>query len=337
MKQKSLLNGIQAIVEGSIYSGCRYFFGNTRPCTKDVISYVSERMPEVNGVFLPTEDEESAVAMCIGAASAGNRVLTATSSDGLNLMKDGISYLYYERIPSVIACVTGDEVSSDYIIPNQNAYNYVVKGWQNFRLPVFCPVSVEDSFNIMTSAFNMADKYRIPVIVLTDLILGYMKEVIETESELLPLNTMAMKEWTIGGARNRLPRVLAPAPDNAVRNKQKEMIIKESRFWSYNLENAKKLIIAHGSLAYIIRDLLMKTKDTQTGIFAPVSLYPFPVEALYESCNNKKKIIVLEMNEGQMLDDVKMILESKKIPVSFSNVDYTKILKHDSDYLLSLV
>ena len=168
---KRLLSGNQALVKGALYAGCRYFFSSIRPCCKDMISYIAKKMPEVNGVFIPAEDESSAISTCIGASATGGRVLTATSINGIGLMKDGISYLYYEKLPCVIVCIMGNEYGNKHIIPTQNAYNLIVKGWQDFRLPVLCPINVKDMFYLMHSAFEIADKYRVPVIFLSDLIL----------------------------------------------------------------------------------------------------------------------------------------------------------------------
>lgn len=328
MKQKNIFSGSQALVEGALYAGCRYFFGNTRPCSKDIISYISKRMPEVNGIFIQTEDEPSAISMCIGAGATGARVLTAVSVNGLGLMRDGLSYLYYERIPCVVACIMGEEIGDTHLIPTQNAYNFIVKGWQNFRLPVLCPINVNDMFSLMNSAFEIADKYRVPVIFLSDLILTYMSEIIEIETELLPLSGLPTKDWILSGAKNREPRVLTPEFDKELQSLlQKELIEKESRYWYYNIENSEYLIVAYGAGAYIIYDILKSVNDNRIGLFSPISLYPPPVETLYQIASNKKKIIVVEMNEGQLFEDINLIL-SNKIPVIFKNLDYSVIAQH---------
>lgn len=311
--KSQFISGSLALAEGAIYSGCRYYFGTPSFLHFEILEYMAKRLPEVNGVFLQAENESSAISMVIGASASGARVLISSNSNGINLMSEGISYLYELKLPCVIANVIGNTnfnyLQIDY---KQNIYN-------DNRLIIFSPNSVQEIFDLTNIAFNLSDKYRTPVMICVDSQILSLMEKIEIDENLLPLGTLPLKEWAVGNNEKINIFNYSKSSDNnnidLIQNKKDE-----ERYEGQKIEDAEFLIISYGIVSrilYEIIDILRKEKK-RFGLFRPITLNPFPHNGLKKFLNKTiKKIFVVELNElnsEYILKEVKQIV-ANDIPI----------------------
>ena len=321
---KLLMEGNQALAEAAIHAGCRHFFGYPITPQSEIPEYLSRRMPQVGGVYLQSESEVAAINMVFGAAGTGARVFTASSSPGISLMSEGISYIAACELPCVLVNVQRGGPGLGNIAPSQGDYNQATKGigHGDFHLLVLAPDSVQEMADLMILAFDLADEYRNPVMILADGILGQMMEPVEFSEEVA---APPEKPWATRGASGRERNIInslyiEPEVLEGLNNKlaAKYAIAKEKecRCENYLTEDAEIVVAAFGSCARIAKAAVeeARAQGIKAGLCRPISVWPFPEALVNQACKNAKACIVTEMNEGQMLYDVRLALKDR-IPV----------------------
>ncbi|MGB3346064.1 MAG: 3-methyl-2-oxobutanoate dehydrogenase subunit VorB [Candidatus Humimicrobiia bacterium] len=329
MGEKLLFKGNEAIAEAAIRAGCRYYFGYPITPQNAIPEYMSRRMPEIGGVFLQAESEIAAINMVFGAGGSGVRVMTTTSSPGMSLMQEGISYLAGAEIPCVIVNVMRGGPGLGGIQPAQSDYFQATKGGGHgdYNCIVLGPSTLQELVEFVFSAFELADKYRNPVIILTDGVMGQMMEPVEFPP-VVDISKLALKKWATTGANGRKKIILKSLfldPEELenhnlhLQEKFKRMQ-DEIRWEAINSECCDLLLVAYGTAARVSKKAItvVKERGLSLGIFRPLTLYPFPYVQLKEVVKKGKvkKILVVEMNMGQMIEDVKLAIEGL-IPVEF--------------------
>lgn len=327
MAHKVLAKGNEALAEAAIAAGCRGFFGYPITPQTDVAAYMARRMPQVGGVYVQAESEISAINMVMGAAAAGVRALTSSSSPGISLKAETISYLAACDLPAVIINMQRAGPGLGGIQPSQADYFQATKGLAHgdFHLIVLAPYSVQELADFMALAFELADRYRTPVILLGDGMLGQMMEpvVFPPSVESLP-----EKSWAATGTKGKRPpniiNSLYIQPDELEalvleRFKRYEtMKQQEARFEAFLADDAEILITAYGSTARIAKSAVLTCREqgVRVGLFRPITLWPFPDTALKQAAQSANAILCVEMSMGQMLEDVRLALNGAK-PVHF--------------------
>jgi len=321
---KELMEGNQALAEAAVRAGCRYFFGYPITPQSEIPEYLALRLPEVGGVYLQAESEVSAINMVYGAAGAGARVLTASSSPGISLMSEGISYIAAAELPCVIINVMRGGPGLGNIAPSQADYSQAVRGigHGDFHLIVLAPNSVQEMADYTILAFELADKYRNPVMILADGLLGQMMEPVEFKKE--PPKKFP-KPWATTGAKNR-PRniinTLLIDPEELeqhnlkLQKKYERIKQEECRCENYLTEDAEIIVAAFGSCSRIAKAAVEEARELgiKAGLSRPITLWPFPEESVREAAQKAKACLTAEMNAGQMIYDVRMALKDR-IPV----------------------
>ncbi|WP_333871074.1 3-methyl-2-oxobutanoate dehydrogenase subunit VorB [Desulforamulus putei] len=326
---KVLMKGNEAIGEGAIRAGCRHFFGYPITPQSELPHYLAKRMPEVGGVFLQAESETSSINMVYGAAGAGFRVLTSSSSPGLSLMQEGISYLVGAELPCVIVNVMRGGPGLGNIAPAQSDYFQAVKGGGHgdYKLIVLAPASVQEIIDLMQVAFDLGDKYRTPVMLVGDGILGQMMEPVELADEVT-VPEIPAKPWAAGGLQGReKPNIInslyiVPEECEELNKrlfaKYAEIAAKETRWEEYRLEDAEIVLTGFGTAARIAKSVVDKarTEGIKAGLIRPITLWPFPSEVYAKAAERAQKFLCIEMSMGQMIEDVRLAVNGKK-PVYF--------------------
>ena len=310
--QAKLMKGNDAIAEAAIMCGCRYFFGYPITPQNEIPEYMSWRMPQVGGTFIQAESEVAAINMVYGAAGAGGRVMTSTSSPGMSLKMEGLSYIAGADLPCVIVNISRAGPGLGGIQPSQCDYYQAVKGGGHgdYRCLVYAPATVQEAADMTQLAFDKSDEYRVPAIILGDGVIGQMMEpVIITEKT--PIQTD--KSWATTGWKDKSrPRAvinslsLNPNELEGWNNNRLERYrrIKENevKYSTVNAEKCEILVVAYGSMARIISS----AAEGDIGLFCPQTLWPFPEKELAAYAKGKKAVLCVEMSQGQMLDDVKL-------------------------------
>ena len=322
MGEKVLITGNEAIAEAAIQAGCRFFFGYPITPQNKIPEYMSARMPQVGGCFVQAESEIAAIYMVFGAAGAGARVMTSSSSPGISLKMEGISYIAAAELPCVIVNVMRGGPGLGGILPSQSDYFQATKGGGHgdYRLLVLAPSTVQETVDLMMEAFDLADKYRNPVMVLADGYIGQMMEPVEFKKR--PSQELPKKDWAITGAKERprnLIKTLYLNPEELEKHNIKlhqkylKMAKNEVRVEKYLTEDAEIVIAAYGTTARIAKTAikLLREKGIKTGLVRPITLFPFPYKAFEEIAEKIASILVVEMNMGQMLEDVKLAVCGK--------------------------
>ncbi len=324
---KVLMKGNEALAEAAVRAGCRYFFGYPITPQNEIPQYLSKRLPEVGGVFLQAESEIAAINMVYGAAGAGARVMTSSSSPGISLKQEGITYIAGAELPCVIVNMQRGGPGLGSIQPAQSDYFQSVKGGGHgdYKLLVLAPATIQEMVDLMGKAFDLADEYRNPVMILGDGILGQMMEGVEFPAEETPV-TLAEKPWATTGAKGRKPNVinslfLDPVElekHNHHLQRKYDRMAKEVMWENYKTDDAELVLVGYGSSARIAKAAvdLARTQGIKAGLFRPITLFPFPKEALQEACKNANHVLTVEMSMGQLVEDVRYNLEFK-VPVHF--------------------
>lgn len=328
---KVLMKGNEAIAEAAVRAGCRAFFGYPITPQNEIPEYFSRRMPEVGGVFVQAESEVSAINMVYGAAGSGARVMTSSSSPGISLKQEGISYICAAELPCVIVNMVRGGPGLGGILPAQSDYFQAVKGGGHgdYRMLVYGPSTVQEAVDIMYEAFDKADKYRIPVMILGDGVLGQIMEAIELP-EMVDIQTIPKKEWATDGTgvgeSRRVINTLKIKPDvleevnNRLAYKYKSLSKHEVRYEQYRTEDAEIIFVAYGTVARISKSAVdtLRDKGIKAGLFRPITLYPFPSDPLLSlsKLRSSKKFLVIELSMGQMVEDVRLAVNGNK-PVDF--------------------
>ena len=324
---KVLMKGNEALAEAAVRAGCRYFFGYPITPQNEIPQYLSKRLPEVGGVFLQAESEIAAINMVYGAAGAGARVMTSSSSPGISLKQEGITYIAGAELPCVIVNMQRGGPGLGSIQPAQSDYFQAVKGGGHgdYKMLVLAPATIQEMVDLMGKAFDLADEYRNPVMILGDGILGQMMEGVEFPPEETVLS-LAEKPWATTGAKGRKPNVvnslfLDPVElekHNHHLQRKYDRMAKEVMWENYQTDDAELVLVGYGSSARIAKAAvdLARTQGIKAGLFRPITLSPFPKEALQESCKHANHVLTVEMSMGQLVEDVRYNLEFK-VPVHF--------------------
>ncbi|MBT3320743.1 MAG: 3-methyl-2-oxobutanoate dehydrogenase subunit VorB [Anaerolineae bacterium] len=324
---KELLKGNEAFAEAAVRAGLEGFFGYPITPSTEFLEYMAKRMPSVGRAFVQAESEVAAINMVYGAACAGKRTMTATSSPGLSLMGEALSYIAGTEVPAVVANVMRGGPGLGNIAPSQGDYNQMVKGGGHgdYFPIVLAPASVQEAIDYITLAFDLADKYRSLVFVAVDGNLGQMME----PAELPPMRELPEKppEWAAYGAKdrepNRLSSIYIDAPEEEVANvrfvkqwieiEKNEVIYKE-----YDLDDAEIAVISFGVAGRVCSSAVRVAREEgiKVGLFRPITLAPFPKKEIAELSKRVRRILVVEMNSGMMLEDVKQAVAGRA-PIEF--------------------
>ena len=317
MSKKTLLTGNEAIAEAAVQAGCRHYFGYPITPQSEIPEYLSKRLPEVGGCFLQAESEIASIYMVFGAAGAGARVMTSSSSPGISLMQEGISYIAAAQLPCVIVNMMRGGPGLGGIQPSQSDYFQATKGGGHgdYHVLVLAPSTVQEAADLMIEAFDLAEKYRNPVMILGDGFLGQMIEPVEFKHR--PSANRSTKDWTITGAKGRSQNVVKSLylkPEVLERHnlklhdKYQKMIKNESRAETYLADDARVIIVAFGLVARIAKTAIkiLREKNIRVGLVRPITLFPFPYHTIESLAEKVDKILVVEMNLGQMVEDVKL-------------------------------
>src|SRR5689334_22288884 len=323
---RQLCKGNVAVVKGAILAGCRAFYGYPITPASEIAESAASYLPQVGGAFLQAESEVAAINMVYGAAAAGVRVMTASSGPGISLMQEGISYLARAELHCVIVDVVLAGPGLGNIAPEQSDYFAMVKGGGhgNYRNIVLAPASVQEMAELTMLAFELADKYRNPAIILADGFIGQMMEPLELEyREVTPFE----KPWAVRGTPETQKNLISSIflepddlEDHVRRLEAKYMRAQqaEPRWELYDTDDADILLVGYGITSRILRSAVeeARSEGLRAGLFRPISLWPFPSKALAEAAAHVHKVIVVELSNGQMLEDVKLALNGK-VPVEF--------------------
>nr|MBQ4319518.1 3-methyl-2-oxobutanoate dehydrogenase subunit VorB [Clostridia bacterium] len=328
MMAKVLMKGNEAIAEAAIRSGCRHYFGYPITPQTEIAEYMAKRMPKVGGLCLQAESEIAAINMVLGAASAGVRTMTSSSSPGVSLKGEGISYIAGSDVPCVILNVQRGGPGLGGIQPAQSDYNQATRamGHGDLRLICLAPSSIQEMASLTAEAFALGDKYRTPVMLLADGALGQMMEPVDLD--LINTSPAPEKPWAAcghGGARKKnIINSLYLKPEELEQTvidrfaRYDEIKANETRFEEYMTEDADIMIVAYGITARIAKSAVMmaRAKGIKAGLFRPITLWPYPDKALAAAAEKVQKVLVCELNMGQMVDDVKVAINCSK-PVEF--------------------
>ena len=325
--ERVLMCGNDAMAEAAIAAGCRCYFGYPITPQNEVTAYMAKRMPEAGGVFLQSESELAAVSMVFGAAAVGARAMTSSSSPGISLKQEGISYLAGCELPAVIANVMRGGPGLGSIGPSQSDYFQATRGGGHgdYRHVVLAPSTVQELVNMTIEAFDIADRYRNPVMVLSDGVLGQMMEPVVIPEN--PETHEPDKPWALTGCKGREPNVVKSlyldvleleAHNDRLQAKYAEMERREVRSDTLEADDADVLLVAFGTVARICRSVVraMRERGRKAGLFRPMTLWPFPYEALRATRDRVQGYLVVEMNAGQMVEDVRLAIEGRQ-PVEF--------------------
>jgi len=325
---KKLFKGNEAFAEAAIRAGCEGFFGYPITPSTEFLEYMARRMPELGRAFVQAESEVAAINMVYGAACTGKRVMTASSSPGISLMMEGISYIAGTELPVVVINVMRGGPGLGNIAPSQGDYYQMVKGGgHGDYFPIsLAPASVQEAVDSIALAFDLAEKYRSIVHVLVDGNIGQMMEPCEMPP-MQDLSKRSIPDWAVNGAKDREPNVLSSIyidPDEEeitnirLLKRWLEVEKHEARYKELFMDDAEIAIIAFGTAGRVSSTAVRQARDEgiKVGLFRPVTLAPFPKDRIAEIAQQVKRILVVEMNTGMMLDDVNLYVQGK-VPVEF--------------------
>lgn len=325
---KRLMKGNEALAEAAIQAGCKAFFGYPITPQNEIPEYMAYHLPQRGGVYLQAESEIAAINMVYGAAGAGARVMTSSSSPGISLKQEGISYIAAAELPCVIVNIVRCGPGLGGIHPGQGDYFQAVMGGGHgdYKLLVLAPGSVQEMVDLTWEAFTLADKWRNPVMILSDGILGQMMEPVQFN---LPSTEPVDKPWATTGAVDRTPNVINTldiVPESLEKRnfellaKYERMKETEVRWQEINTDDAELVLVAYGTSARVARSAMdmARQQGLQVGLMRPISLYPFPEKPLRNLANGSRQFLVVEMSAGQMIEDVRLAVEGRGI-VHFVN------------------
>jgi 2-oxoisovalerate ferredoxin oxidoreductase alpha subunit len=325
---KQLMKGNEAIMRSAILAGCRAFYGYPITPASEITEAAALYLPQVGGVFLQAESEVAAINMLYGASSAGVRCMTASSGPGISLMQEGISYMAGAELPCVIADITRGGPGLGNICSEQGDYHQVVKGGGNgnYRTLVLAPNSAQEMADLTALAFELADRYRNPVVLLADGFTGQMMEPVEfTQAAVLP----KAPEWAVRGtveSRGNLITSLHMAADELeahvlmLEEKYRSAEACETLAEEWQTEDAEIVLVGYGIVGRILKAVTAEARadGIKVGLLRPITLYPFPVEAFKAQARRARVFVVVEMSNGQMVEDVRLALNGAR-PVEFLN------------------
>ncbi|MEF8823279.1 MAG: 3-methyl-2-oxobutanoate dehydrogenase subunit VorB [Desulfohalobiaceae bacterium] len=312
----SLIKGNEAIAKGALAAGCECYFAYPITPQSDIPEYLSRHLVEQGGEFIQAESEIAAVNMLLGAAACGKRAMTSSSSPGISLKQEGISYMAGSELPAVIVNMVRGGPGLGSIDPSQGDYHQATRGGGHgdYRTLVLAPSTCQEAYDLTIRAFDLAFSHRNPVVILGDAILGQMKEPLR---EWVPgANTdQEAEEWALGGAKGRPSRLIkslylgeGALADHNQRLQDKYERMKRDLDWEeFATEDSEVLVVAYGSVGRIAKSTVrvLRAKGYRVGLFRPITLFPFPDERLRELAGSNR-LITIENNNGQMVDDVRL-------------------------------
>lgn len=315
--EKVLLEGNIAVAEAAIIAGVDCYFGYPITPQSEIGEYMSAKMPELGRVFIPAESEVAAINMCLGCGSTGKYAMTSSSSCAIALMQEGLSFIATDEIPAVIVSVMRGGPGLGYIFPSQGDYNQTTRGGGNgdYKIPSYAPSSVQEAIELTYKTFYIAQKYRTPVFLLMDGMLGQIKEPAVLSKN--PYPRVDNSAWALTGAKERGARSIKSIvkTTDALYNhieklfkKYDEIAQNEVMYEEYMTEDAQVAVCAFGSTARIAKSAIktLRKEGLKIGMFRPITLWPFPYKQINKLSQKVNKVITIELNKGQMLDDVKL-------------------------------
>jgi 2-oxoglutarate ferredoxin oxidoreductase subunit alpha len=323
MVKKILMCGNEACGEGAVLAGCTFYAGYPITPQNELTSYMSKRMGEIGGVFIQAESELAAINMVLGASVAGVRAMTSSSSPGVSLKQEGISYLAGCELPCVIVNIQRGGPGLGNIAPSQADYFQSVKGGGHgdYKLIVLAPASVQEIMDYTALAFDLADKYRNPALILGDGLLGQMMEPITIKADDYKPQ-LVEKPWALTGCAGRQPNIIRSlllgdgaleAHNKKLQEKYRTIKETEVRVETVNTKDADVIIVAYGSIARIAKAAMedARTEGLKVGFIRPITLWPFPEKAIAEAAEKCGRFLVVEMSAGQMVEDVRLAVNGR--------------------------
>jgi 2-oxoglutarate ferredoxin oxidoreductase subunit alpha len=324
MGERELMKGNEALAEGAVRAGCRFFAGYPITPQNEIPEYMSWRLPEMGGTFIQAESEVAAINMLFGASACGARVMTSSSGPGISLKQEGISYTASAELPIFYANVVRGGPGLGNIAPSQGDYFQATRGGGHgdYRVYVMAPNSVSEMGNFPKICYDIAEKYRTVTMVLADGLLGQMMEPIEYDFEPIDPSTLSPKEWALGkqdGRPRRVVRSYDLRPGYMEKHvwklmeKYNKIEANEVRYEATMVDDADILMVAYGTCSRISKAALAlgRKEGLKIGLLRPITLWPFPMRILNDLSSRIKKILVVEMSAGQMIEDVKLAIEGK--------------------------
>lgn len=329
MTDKVLMKGNEAIAEAAIAAGCRHYFGYPITPQTEVAAYMSKRMPKIGGTFLQAESEISAINMVYGVAGAGFRVMTSSSSPGISLKQEGISYIAGADLPALIVNVQRGGPGLGGIQPSQSDYFQATKGGGHgdYHLIVLAPASVQEMADLTVKAFDLADKYRMPVMLLAD---GTMGQMMEPVSLPAPTTEKIGKPWAVTGTKgerkHNIINSLYLDPEKLEKTnferfeKYKKIEENETEYEEFMTDDAEVIVVAFGIAARVSKNAVRaaREKGIKAGLIRPITLWPFPKKALFNASQKAKAFVSVELSMGQMIEDVELAIRCSR-PVYLCN------------------
>ncbi|MBQ9977406.1 MAG: 3-methyl-2-oxobutanoate dehydrogenase subunit VorB [Clostridia bacterium] len=329
MAERVLMKGNEAIAEAAIRAGCKHYFGYPITPQTEIAAYMAKKMPKIGGVFLQAESEIASINMVYGAAAAGVRVMTSSSSPGISLKAEGLSYIAGSDIPALVVNVQRGGPGLGGIQPSQSDYFQATKGGGHgdYRMIVLAPASVQEMASLTIKGFNLADKYQMTSMILADGTIGQMMEPITFEDA--EIETFE-KPWALTGTncerKHNIVNSLYLKPEeletkNFERYEKYKAIEENEAMWEeYMMEDAEYCVVAFGIAARVAKNAVVAARNEgiKVGLIRPITLWPFPKKAIKEAADKVKGFISVELSMGQMIEDIKLYTESKK-PVALCN------------------
>lgn len=329
MAERVLMKGNEAIAEAAIQAGCRHYFGYPITPQTEVAAYMAKKMPKIGGVFLQAESEIASINMVYGAAAAGMRVMTSSSSPGISLKSEGLSYIAGSDVPAFVVNVQRGGPGLGGIQPSQSDYFQATKGGGHgdYRMIVLAPASVQEMASLTIRGFNLADKYRMTAMILADGTIGQMMEPITFEDAAIETYE---KPWALTGTKLRrehnIVNSLYLKPEELERKnferyeRYREVEENEVLVERYMMEDADVCVVAFGIASRVAKNAVVQARKEgiRAGLIRPITLWPFPTGALRQAADQARSFVCVELNMGQMIEDVRLATECRR-PVSLCN------------------
>ena len=329
MAERVLMKGNEAIAEAAIRAGCRHYFGYPITPQTEIAAYMAKKMPKIGGVFLQAESEIASINMVYGAAAAGMRVMTSSSSPGVSLKAEGLSYIAGSDVPALVVNVQRGGPGLGGIQPSQSDYFQATKGGGHgdYRMIVLAPASVQEMASLTIKGFNLADKYLMTSMILADGTIGQMMEPISFEDAEIETYE---KPWALTGTqckrKHNIVNSLYLQPDqlekkNFERFQRYRQVEENEAMWEeYMMEDAEVCVVAFGIASRVAKNAIVaaRKEGIKVGLIRPITLWPFPKKALAAAADKVKSFVCVELSMGQMIEDVRLATECKK-PVSLCN------------------
>jgi 2-oxoglutarate ferredoxin oxidoreductase subunit alpha len=326
VSKRLFVKGNEAVAMGALEAGCRYYFGYPITPQSDIPEYISREMPALGGEFIQAESEIASINMLLGASACGARAMTSSSSPGISLKQEGISYMAGSECPGLIVNISRSGPGLGGIDASQADYFQAVKGGGHggYHIIVLAPASVQEMYDLTMFAFDLSDRYRVPAMILADAVIGQMKEALEPHAYVAPEDLPA-KDWALTGPGEREVNKVVKSlylgvgeleeHNLKLHRKYAQMQEHEVRYEGYELEDADLVVTAYGSTARIAHTAvrIARQEGYKVGLLRPITLFPFPKQAYRDHTANGQKVLCVELNTGQMVDDVRLAVPQSEV------------------------